>query len=111
MSIVGTWTEVITEELQFGLELIGQWIYDRRRETRMSQARLGELAAVDQSTISRLENGKLRSLRLIRLAAIVAALNGMPRGEPLEVRLTGEPWETTPWDATFTSGHRVVGRQ
>jgi transcriptional regulator with XRE-family HTH domain len=41
-----------------------------------SQRQLERLSGVDQTTISRLENGRLRSLRLVRLAALFEALHG-----------------------------------
>jgi transcriptional regulator with XRE-family HTH domain len=41
-----------------------------------SQRQLERLSGVDQTTISRLENGRLTSLRLVRLAAIFVALRG-----------------------------------
>jgi transcriptional regulator with XRE-family HTH domain len=41
-----------------------------------TQRHLERLSGVDQTTISRLENGRLTSLRLVRLAAIFLALSG-----------------------------------
>jgi ribosome-binding protein aMBF1 (putative translation factor) len=57
-----------------GLELIGQVVYEGRRRAGVTQRRLAELADVDQSTISRLERGRLNGLRLKRLASILATL-------------------------------------
>lgn len=40
----------------------------------MSQGQLARLAGMHQSTLSRLEHGRLEGLQLYRLAALVAAL-------------------------------------
>ena len=53
---------------------IGRWIYRSRRLAGLSQRQLETSSGVDQTIISKLENGRLRTLRLIRLAAIVGAL-------------------------------------
>jgi DNA-binding XRE family transcriptional regulator len=68
------WGEVDIRRIEVGLELIGRWIREGRRKAGFTQAHLGRLAGVHQSTISRLENAKLENLALQRLAAIVAAL-------------------------------------
>ena len=56
-----------------GLELIGQLVKGRRTAG-ITQRQLGERAGVNQSTISRLERGRLNGMRLKRLAAILATL-------------------------------------
>jgi ribosome-binding protein aMBF1 (putative translation factor) len=49
--------------------------FQRARQARgLSQRRLEQLSFVPQSTISRLENGKLPSVRAIQLARLVAVL-------------------------------------
>jgi transcriptional regulator with XRE-family HTH domain len=63
-------------EIQHGLEVIGAVVRSGRKDRRWTQFALERASGVDQSVISRLENGRLTSLRLIRLAAIFAALDG-----------------------------------
>lgn len=57
-----------------GMELIGRWIRHARVRAGFSQAQLGRLTGIHQSTISRLENGRLEGLRLHRLAVLVYVL-------------------------------------
>jgi transcriptional regulator with XRE-family HTH domain len=57
-----------------GLELIGEIVYEGRRRAGISQHHLASLAGVHQSTISRLERGRLNGIRFKRLALIVATL-------------------------------------
>jgi transcriptional regulator with XRE-family HTH domain len=79
-------------EIRHGLEVIGEAIRSGRRDRRWTQFALERASGVDQTVISRLENGRLTSLRLIRLAAIFAALDltgpgraGMlPNRQPLD---------------------------
>jgi transcriptional regulator with XRE-family HTH domain len=69
-------------ELEHGLEVIGRVVREARRDRRWTQNALERASGVDQTVISRLENGRLTSLRLLRLAAIFAALDGRgPRRE------------------------------
>ena len=63
-------------EIEHGLALIGEQVREGRRDRRWTQFALERASGVDQTVISRLENGHLTSLRLIRLAAIFAALDG-----------------------------------
>lgn len=81
----------VGREIDIGLAIIGREIRRCRHELWMSQQGLANASGVSQSIISRLENGTLTSLRLIRLAAIVAALAGYgPRAEgmqPSRIRL------------------------
>jgi transcriptional regulator with XRE-family HTH domain len=58
-----------------GLEIIGRAVWEARRRAGISQRQLAYLAGVHQSTISRLERGRLNGMRLQRLAAIVAVLD------------------------------------
>jgi transcriptional regulator with XRE-family HTH domain len=57
------------------MELLGGWIRDSRRQAGMTQAQLARLAGVHQTTLSRLERGRLEGLRIHRLAAIIAVLD------------------------------------
>jgi len=59
-----------------GLRHLGFIIRSARLRLGYSQRQLERLSGVDQTTISRLENGRLRSLRLVRLAALFEALRG-----------------------------------
>ena len=70
-----------------GLELIGGTVARRRLRLGLSQRQLQELSGVQQSGISRLENGKLTGLRWQRFARLVDALDGLemlapPRQHP-----------------------------
>jgi DNA-binding XRE family transcriptional regulator len=67
---------VITTEIQFGFDIIGWLIRERRIALGLTQAALERASGVDQTTISRLERGRLPALRFVRLACIVAALEG-----------------------------------
>jgi len=64
--------------VDLGLEIIGRGIRRARLNLRLTQGGLERWSGVDQSTISRLEHGTLRGLRLRRFAALAAALNGIP---------------------------------
>jgi transcriptional regulator with XRE-family HTH domain len=80
----------------YGLLALGHVIRRARRDVGVSQHTLAEVVGVDQSVISRLENGKLTGIRLPRLGAIVAALDGYVefwigyRALPASRRLPGE---------------------
>ena len=69
-----------------GLVLLGRLIKLRRGQRGLSQRQLETLSGVDQTIISRLENGKLYGLRWARFARIVEALGGLdvtlPAPEP-----------------------------
>ena len=56
------------------LRHLGVIIRTARLRMGYTQRQLERLSGVDQTTISRLENGRLRSLRLVRLAAIFQVL-------------------------------------
>jgi transcriptional regulator with XRE-family HTH domain len=64
-----------------GLATIGRWVKDARRRAQMTQQHVENVSGVDQTIISRLENGRLLSLKLVRLAAVVAAVTD-PRPRP-----------------------------
>jgi transcriptional regulator with XRE-family HTH domain len=57
------------------LRQLGAIVKSARLRLGYTQRHLERLSGVDQTTISRLENGRLTSLRLIRLAWIFAALS------------------------------------
>lgn len=65
---------VITPVIEVGLVEIGFWVREARRQAHMTQQHVENVSGVDQTIISRLENGRLQSLRLVRLAAVVAAV-------------------------------------
>jgi len=67
---------------QRGFKLIGQLVLRRRRRLGLSQRQLEQLSGVDQSVISRLENGRLGALRWSRFARVVDALGGLGETEP-----------------------------
>ena len=59
------------------MELLGRWIRECRVGAGMTQGQLARLAGIHQTTLSRLERGRLEGLRLHRLAAIIAVLDSM----------------------------------
>jgi transcriptional regulator with XRE-family HTH domain len=59
-----------------GLRIIGSQLRRARLGNGWSQRRLEWMSGVDQTTISRLENGLLLSLRLPRIADLMQALSG-----------------------------------
>ena len=62
-----------------GLELIGRQLLRARYEKGWTQMQLEHASGVDQTTISRLENGRLTSISILKLAAIALALAGLWR--------------------------------
>jgi transcriptional regulator with XRE-family HTH domain len=76
--------------VQRGMELIGAAVRRRRERLGLSQRDLERRARVDQTTISRLENGRRVGLRLARLARLVAALDGLDFEEIRVDRADGE---------------------
>jgi DNA-binding Xre family transcriptional regulator len=72
-----------------GLELIGGTVKRRRERLALSQRQLQQLSGVQQSGISRLENGKLTGIRWQRFARLVDALDGLEYVAP--------PREHPPW--------------
>jgi transcriptional regulator with XRE-family HTH domain len=93
-----TWTWVDSgnaEEL--GLRAIGEAIYRRRVRYRLTQHQLAMRTGVTQSTISRLENARLRTMKIGTLARIMYTLELGGQaffpldGPPASRRLPGEP--------------------
>jgi DNA-binding Xre family transcriptional regulator len=69
-------------DVQRGWELIGVTVKRRRFAIRWSQRDLERASGVDQTVISRLENGRLSGLRFSRFARLVAAMNGLDPEAP-----------------------------
>jgi transcriptional regulator with XRE-family HTH domain len=66
----------LTDRQVEGLKQIGAQLRRARLGNGWSQRRLERASGVDQTTISRLENGRLASLRLVRIAALMQAVGG-----------------------------------
>lgn len=66
-----------------GFRLIGRMVLRRRGRLGITQRQLESLAGIDQTVISRLENGKLGGLRWSRFAELVAALGGLADTDPM----------------------------
>jgi DNA-binding XRE family transcriptional regulator len=88
-----SWERIRPYELDpveaIGLEVLGDLVHRVRRLNGLSQRSLGALCGVHQSTISRLERGRLRCLRLRTLARILGVLH-----DPLQGRA---PTRLTRW--------------
>ena len=71
------WNDDYLEDpvIKRGLDLLGRALYEGRRRVGLSQRGLAARCGVDQSTISRLENGKLSGIGLYRLARVIAAFD------------------------------------
>lgn len=67
-------------EVQRGFDLIGDAIRRRRRVLMLSQRDVERLTGIDQSTISRIENGRRFGLKWPRFARLVAELGGIDFG-------------------------------
>jgi transcriptional regulator with XRE-family HTH domain len=78
-----------------GMEALGRSLRAARLRAGLSQTALERLSGLDQTVISRLENGKLGSLVFWRLASLVGALG--PAWDPprLEQDAWGR-WNLTP---------------
>ena len=70
------WEPPPDDDIDFGLRLIGDRLALGRRRLGLSQAALARLAGLHQSTISRLEAGKLMSIQFRRLGLLEATLAG-----------------------------------
>ena len=57
-----------------GLMLIGRSVKAARRAHHLSQRKLGSWAGIDQSAVSRLENGLARGMKLRSIGRIVAIM-------------------------------------
>ena len=70
-------------------ELFGAWLIESRRRLGCSQAAMGALVGVHQSTISRLESGKIRYLHFrtgIRVLVLIVEALVVPRPAGLPPR-------------------------
>lgn len=69
-----------------GLRIIGQAVLRGRIAASLTQRQLAFRVGLNQSTVSRLENGRLHAMRLVTLARIIGVLNLDPgttfQGEP-----------------------------
>jgi transcriptional regulator with XRE-family HTH domain len=66
----------LTADEMAGLRLIGMQLKRARYELGWTQRRLEQASGVDQTTISRLENGRLAHFSLLRLGLLALALGG-----------------------------------
>lgn len=62
---------------QRGYELIGAMIKRRRLAASLTQRQLEDQTGIDQTVISRLENGKQYGLRWSRFAVLIGVLDGL----------------------------------
>ncbi len=70
-----------------GFELIGRLVRMRRHRVGLTQRQLERLCGIDQTVISRLENGRLGGLRWSRFASLVEALGGLDEDDPWPARV------------------------
>jgi transcriptional regulator with XRE-family HTH domain len=68
--------------IQLGWEVIGAMVKRRRHALGWNQRELARRCSLSQPIVSRLENGKLRGLKLSRLAAMVAVMGGLDEHLP-----------------------------
>jgi transcriptional regulator with XRE-family HTH domain len=83
------------QQEQHGFELIGAEIKRRRLALGWSQRVLEAYSGIDQTVISRLENGKQYGIRWSRFALLVDALGGIgpsagPKQRPAAINLDRE---------------------
>ena len=67
------WVDPIDQAM---LKELGADLRRRRTEALLTQRQLEELTHVDQTTISRVENGQVSTLRLHRYARLLAGIDG-----------------------------------
>ncbi len=65
----------LTPMVEIGLDRIAVWVRDARRASGMTQQHVENVSGVDQTIVSRLENGRLYSIRFVRLAAVIGAVH------------------------------------
>jgi transcriptional regulator with XRE-family HTH domain len=78
--------ELADPTVRRGMAVIAEVVRRGRQGAGITQLRLAEASGLHQATISRLERGLLRSMRLVRLARVIGAL----------VEFGGLPPPTTP---------------
>ena len=71
---------------QRGFDLIGAMIRRKRHWLGWPQRVLEAQSGIDQTVISRIENGKQYGLRWVRFAELVDALGGLDIPDPAETR-------------------------
>lgn len=72
--------EDVDSAVQVGLRVIGDIVREARLGRNLTQRQLAWKALLTQSTISRLETGRLQGMRLRTLAAIIGVLRMNPKG-------------------------------
>lgn len=107
MPVMRTWADVddVPSTVHAGIEMIGVAVRKQRLRVGLTQRQLAWKAGLAQSTISRLETGQLRGMRLLTLALILGILGGgagyafgppppAPRrrlpGQPVDVSTRGD---------------------
>jgi DNA-binding XRE family transcriptional regulator len=80
------WVEDNRGAEQMGLRTIGQAVLRGRLSSHLTQVQLGYRVGLNQSTISRLETGRLRTMRMVTLARIIGVLKRGP-----DFAFPGEP--------------------
>lgn len=83
--------------IQLGWDIIGAMVKRRRHRLGWSQRELGHRCSITQAVISRLENGKLRGLKMRRLAAMVAVMGGLDERLPDPPYRVVHPWAVEPY--------------
>ena len=73
--------------VEIGLDVVGRMVLDARNRAGLTQGQLERMSGVDQTTISRLERGRLPGISLGRLAAILGALALALGGRDVTFRL------------------------
>lgn len=68
--------------IQLGWDILGAMVKRRRVQLRWSQRELARRVSMSQGIVSRLENGKLRGMKMRRFAAIVAVMGGLDVAAP-----------------------------
>ena len=77
---------------QRGYDLIGAWLKRRRLLAHLTQREVERLTHIDQTVISRLENGRQYGLRWSRFAILVATLDGLDDATARPRPLGGFAW-------------------
>ena len=90
------WDEDPSSATSLGMLVIGSAIRDARLRLGLTQRQLAWRSAMAQSTLSKLERGHLRGMRLRTLARLIGVLRARPNAHPGEPppsqrRLPGQP--------------------
>lgn len=73
-----SWGDDQTPAEKLGLRIIGTAVRRRRVASGVSQRQVAYRSGLNQSTISRLETGRLRNMRMVTLARVIGVLNMPP---------------------------------